>query len=460
MRRRTVILAAVALGTSAAAGLGDIALDVGDKMSRELNSFGANLVVLPRGGAAPVVVGGEDVSALRAPSYLDAADLPAVRENFWKNNILAMAPVLDVPARLLRPAAGGSPGRTVLLRGTWFDREIEGWEPGLRTGARGLNPYWRVSGDWPRDGLAEAGSLEALAGTGLVSSLGLRPGDDLSIEVAGRPALRGARHPPRRRLGRSDPGAGLGSDGGHRHHGGHRLGPGADQRPVDERAGEAIRDRTPQGDGSGQPARRRDVPGGGRASGGDGRAARRFGGGADGALHLLLGVRRGRDGRGDGHRHRDEPEGRAQPEDVARAPRLWPEPSRPAGGGVIAAVRRPPGSGQAGADAPGDRRRARPRAARSRSENGAGPDRLRCGGGPGGDARRGRLRVAAPDLPGVERDRAPARAARGLRRRPPRHRDIARGAGRSEAGRSRGDQRPLERRSAGYGRRFDRRGRR
>ena len=188
MRRRTVILAAVALGTSAAAGLGDIALDVGDKMSRELNSFGANLVVLPRGGAAPVVVGGEDVSALRAPSYLDAADLPAVRENFWKNNILAMAPVLDVPARLLRPAAGGSPGRTVLLRGTWFDREIEGWEPGLRTGARGLNPYWRVSGDWPRDGLAEAGSLEALAGTGLVSSLGLRPGDDLSIEVAGRPA--------------------------------------------------------------------------------------------------------------------------------------------------------------------------------------------------------------------------------------------------------------------------------
>src|SRR3989454_1177909 len=96
MRRRTVILAAVALGTSAAAGLGDIALDVGDKMSRELNSFGANLVVLPRGGAAPVVVGGEDVSALRAPSYLDAADLPAVRENFWKNNILATAPVLDV----------------------------------------------------------------------------------------------------------------------------------------------------------------------------------------------------------------------------------------------------------------------------------------------------------------------------------------------------------------------------
>src|SRR2546425_7265713 len=36
-RRRAVILAAVALGTCAAAALGDIALDIGDKISGELN---------------------------------------------------------------------------------------------------------------------------------------------------------------------------------------------------------------------------------------------------------------------------------------------------------------------------------------------------------------------------------------------------------------------------------------
>ena len=87
-RRRTVILAAVALGTCAAAALGDIALDIGDKISGELKSFGANLVVLPKGGAAQVVVGGEDVSALRAPSYLEAS-------------ALASAP----------GSTGGSPGR-------------------------------------------------------------------------------------------------------------------------------------------------------------------------------------------------------------------------------------------------------------------------------------------------------------------------------------------------------------
>jgi len=192
-RRRAVILAAIALGTSAAAALGDIALDIGDKISRELNSFGANLVVLPKGGAAQVVVGGEDVSALRAPSYLDASALRSVRDNFWKNNILAFAPALDVPARL---DLGGGGGRAVLLRGTWFDREVPGGEPPLRTGVRALDPYWSVRGAWPREapdagpasaGPTEAAPIEALAGSGLARALSLRPGDRLPVEVAGRP---------------------------------------------------------------------------------------------------------------------------------------------------------------------------------------------------------------------------------------------------------------------------------
>ncbi|PYT15938.1 MAG: hypothetical protein DMF51_05730 [Acidobacteria bacterium] len=194
-RRKAVLLAAVALGTSAAAALADIALDIGDKMSRELNSFGANLVVLPAGGGAPVVVGGEDVAALRLPSYLDAAGLPAVRENFWKNNILGFAPVLDVPARLTRggPDAGG--GRAVLLRGTWIERQVPGADPPLTTGVRGLNPYWSIEGRWPAepggDGAGAsgpAGPFEGVVGSGLAAALGLRPGQRLEIQVAGRPA--------------------------------------------------------------------------------------------------------------------------------------------------------------------------------------------------------------------------------------------------------------------------------
>src|SRR5262245_31941235 len=116
-RRKAVVLAAVGLGTAAAAALADIALDIGDKLRGELNSFGANLVVLPSGGSAPVVVGGEDVSSLRVPSWLSVEDIPKVKDNFWKNNILGLAPMLDV--------AAASGGEVFVLRGTWFERALD-----------------------------------------------------------------------------------------------------------------------------------------------------------------------------------------------------------------------------------------------------------------------------------------------------------------------------------------------
>src|SRR5262245_4608464 len=190
-RKKAIALTAVGLGTAVAAALGDIALDIGDKVSAELKSFGANLVLVPRGGASPVVVGGEDVSSLRVPSYLDAAELPKVKDNCWKNNILGFAPALDLPAR--------AAGRTVRVRGTWFDRS---WEPAGRggsaapprdastlTGARSLNPFWSVEGEWPDDLTAssrEAAAGQALVGRALASALGARPGSRLEVDIGGR----------------------------------------------------------------------------------------------------------------------------------------------------------------------------------------------------------------------------------------------------------------------------------
>ncbi len=192
-RRKAIILAAVALGTAAASALVDIALDVGDRMRGELNAFGANLVILPAGGSAPALIGGEDVSGLRLPSYLDAADLIKVKDNFWKNNILAFAPVLDVPVTVR--------GRTALLRGTWFERPVPG--PGdsgapesFVTGQRLLNPLWTVEGRWPAErpapappaggAGAPAGAPEVLVGQTLAAGLGLEAGQRVDIAAGGR----------------------------------------------------------------------------------------------------------------------------------------------------------------------------------------------------------------------------------------------------------------------------------
>jgi putative ABC transport system permease protein len=192
-RRKAVILAAVALGTAAASALVDIALDVGDRMRGELNAFGANLVILPAGGSAPALIAGEDVSGLRLPSYLDAADLIRVKDNFWKNNILAFAPLLDLPASVR--------GRTVLLRGTWFERPNPGPVAGgapeaFVTGQRRLNPLWTVEGGWPGERPAPGpppegagatpGGPEVLVGRTLAAGLGVGAGQRISITVGGR----------------------------------------------------------------------------------------------------------------------------------------------------------------------------------------------------------------------------------------------------------------------------------
>ena len=189
-RRKAIVLIAVTLGTAAASSLADIALGVGDKMNRELKGFGANLVLTPRGGSGPVLVGGEDVSSLRVPVYLSTDQIVKVKDNFWKNNILGFAPQLDVPARIA--------GRTVLLRGTWFERPMPSDGPladaasaaGL-TGIRALNPFWSVEGEWPEDRTEttrDSGSDRVLVGRALAESLEARPGDQIIVDVSGTPA--------------------------------------------------------------------------------------------------------------------------------------------------------------------------------------------------------------------------------------------------------------------------------
>ncbi len=185
-RHKAVLLVAVALATTAVTALCDLALDVGDKMSRELKAFGANLVVVPRENARPVRIGGEDVSAFRLPSFLRASQVIAVKDNFWKNNILAFAPVLDV--------SGQVRGRIFPVRGTWFERQLSldatNGESFL-TGIRNLNPYWSVRGNWPMDRIREGQStdrVEAIAGARLAQALSLRPGDRLEVETPSGPA--------------------------------------------------------------------------------------------------------------------------------------------------------------------------------------------------------------------------------------------------------------------------------
>jgi putative ABC transport system permease protein len=121
------------------------------------------------------------MDAWRLPSFLSASDLPLVKDNFWKNNILAFAPVLEA-----RVQVGNKPAA---LWGTWFERRyaIASGESYL-TGMRSLNPAWSVKGRWIEDldpQAVPADPAPALVGVRLAAALGLEVGSRLQMSVEG-----------------------------------------------------------------------------------------------------------------------------------------------------------------------------------------------------------------------------------------------------------------------------------
>ncbi|MGH9429943.1 MAG: ABC transporter permease [Terriglobia bacterium] len=171
-RRKLLSLFAVTLGIAVVTAVAAIALDVGDRVSRELRSMGANIEVTPASDGLPVSVDGVDFRPAGTGAYLNEADLINIKHIFWENNILAVAPQLDVPAKI--------DGRRVVLIGTWFDHTLP-VSKGLdfTTGVKALHPGWKVIGQWPAAGDEQG----VLAGARLARSLGLQPGQQVTISV-------------------------------------------------------------------------------------------------------------------------------------------------------------------------------------------------------------------------------------------------------------------------------------
>jgi putative ABC transport system permease protein len=196
-RRKLLAVTAVALGTLGATALGEVMLASGDRLAAELASYGANLELVPGPGRETLAV----------------ARLPAVRRIFWRNNIVALAPLYPLRLRL---SGGEAPPSAVVAEvvGTWFHYPLE---PGWRTGLPATRPTLQVAGRWPRDeapvgagsGTTEQGAVppaagggatqqaaapapaataEAVLGRRLAARLHLRPGDRLLAALGPRSA--------------------------------------------------------------------------------------------------------------------------------------------------------------------------------------------------------------------------------------------------------------------------------
>ena len=177
-RRKVLSAAAVALGIAAAATVGILSLDIGDKISRELRSYGANLSITPAADSLAITVGGVDYRPAGSGAFIPEDELVKLKKIFWRNNIVAFTPFLYVPANVS--------GQRVVLIGTWFEKPLQVDKSEVfPTGLRKLHPAWKVEGEWPDD----KDVMGVLVGRRLAARLGLGAGRPVTVTLAGDSSL-------------------------------------------------------------------------------------------------------------------------------------------------------------------------------------------------------------------------------------------------------------------------------
>ena len=178
-RSRFMLIAlTVALGVSLASAMLNVMFDVGDKVNRELKTYGANITVTPKNAALLRDVYGVSGAANR--DFLSEADLGKIKTIFWTNNIVAFAPALDGNLTL-------ADGSTVPAIGTWFDHTMTlPTGETFSTGITEMKSWWKVDGAYPIEG-----QRQALVGAKLALEKNLRVGDTITLKDGNRLTISG-----------------------------------------------------------------------------------------------------------------------------------------------------------------------------------------------------------------------------------------------------------------------------
>ncbi|MEX5413597.1 ABC transporter permease [Atlantibacter hermannii] len=173
LRRKLLAVLTVFLASGLISALLAVSIDIGDKMSRELKSYGANILIEPAGQAALPALFSEQSNPLSGQDFLDEKELPNIKDIFWRNNIVGFAPLLGGEVMLN--------GKPVNILGTFFNQPVDiPDEEDYRIGQQAVSPYWQVTGAWPLEPVGAA--PQTLAGQALAKRLGLKAGDVLTLQ--------------------------------------------------------------------------------------------------------------------------------------------------------------------------------------------------------------------------------------------------------------------------------------
>ncbi|MBR3098106.1 MAG: ABC transporter permease [Clostridia bacterium] len=166
----------IALGASLATSMINVMLDVGDKVSQELKTYGANIVVRPRDSSLlsdiyAVEDGGQEI----ANAWLREDELGKLKTIFWAFNIVDFAPFNEAAVTL-------PDGSAVKAVGTWFNHHLDlPTGESLDAGVASLRSWWDIAeGAWI-DEQSESAQEQIMAGLALAERAGLHVGDRLKL---------------------------------------------------------------------------------------------------------------------------------------------------------------------------------------------------------------------------------------------------------------------------------------
>ena len=191
LKRKLLAIITIFLAAGLVSALLAVSIDIGDKMAKELKSYGANILVEPASNAAlPDEL--SHSSSLSSQDFLDEKELPNIKDIFWRNNIVGFAPLLsaNVQAVKFTDYSANSPkkstalsAKTINLLGTFFDHQIAiPDEDDYHTGQKFISPYWHVQGEWVNDLETPEGEfIPALIGEQLAQRTGLKQGDKIQL---------------------------------------------------------------------------------------------------------------------------------------------------------------------------------------------------------------------------------------------------------------------------------------
>ncbi len=161
------MVVSIAMGTALAASLITISFEINGKISRELRSFGANIIVEPK------IEGLADISGQKR--YLRYGDIIKTKTIFWRHNILGVAPFLETDSGI---AVKGGSAQPVKLIGAWYEKELPlpGEKNTFAAGIKTVSPWWYINGKWSDS------KDTVVVGSSLAARLSLKNGDALLLD--------------------------------------------------------------------------------------------------------------------------------------------------------------------------------------------------------------------------------------------------------------------------------------